>query len=961
MKSKINSLFLLLFLFTASLGFAQGTAVYVKSPTDRRITGNLTFENQTLSVASGAAFNYATGASFTGDTNEFLSDIGAPSASATTASLNLKANLAGGASFTGTIVLPSTTSIGSISSTEIAYLDGTTSPVQTQIDTLTSAEAAAAAAIAAETSARIAADSALSTSIATETSRALAAEATAISTAATDATSKANAAIGYDVANVVSGWTTIVDDTFVRANTTPPATIGAPTTYASPSIGGNWTDASTLWRVNSNTITTTTQPAGGPTGPMRPAVENVLNQRVSITTGALPVSAFTSLKYWARLRNPYSGSYDSSLLGGINFNPSAQTAVISLAAARSSSPFQVVNSTSFAVVTGHSYTLTVSAESLYSGGFTVLRAEIVDAASPGVVLKTLVSTSVPTFVATCSQPGAVGINQDRSDIYHTDLNVLTRFTSARRLTNGLVGISSPLITSTTGNWVSVSNTTSAWTPGTPGSPVFRLANLAGCSITEQVVISPRLARLKITTGSTAGTLRIVEPSTGGTYDVSVASSSTEVPVVTNVVPVESTPYTVKLHAGLVTGGKAPYTFQWYRSTDWTFATSTTLTGATSIDLLDTPPDSKLYAYRVIATDSTGTPQTATSPATPAARGWVTAPDPIYTPVNSMSGVAEKWGYIGDSITTTSTTVVSKFEAYLAARGITITSSVNRASSGSYTGTSGNGWHPSSASGLLTNAISAFNTAGTTHVMWMLGTNDAAAFSVNAATYISNTSASLAALYAARPTMKVILNNPILETGGVTADANGLLITYSDALDQIVAANPNAVRGDRNVTEYFHGRFDIYTDEIHPNNTTGSDAIARYWADSALRYLDSVTTVTGRGTIANTGTSSLTSFTGSGTSSGTNTGDQTTVTGNAGTATVLQTARTINGVSFNGSANVTIPSKTPPVTVATLPASPTTGDWSAVTDALAPTYGAPVVGGGAISTVVWYDGTNWTCR
>lgn len=45
--------------------------------------------------------------------------------------------------------------------------------------------------------------------------------------------------------------------------------------------------------------------------------------------------------------------------------------------------------------------------------------------------------------------------------------------------------------------------------------------------------------------------------------------------------------------------------------------------------------------------------------------------------------------------------------------------------------------------------------------------------------------------------------------------------------------------------------------------------------------------------------------GSGTSTGTNTGDQTTITGNAGSATVLQTARNINGVSFNGSANITI--------------------------------------------------------
>jgi hypothetical protein len=41
----------------------------------------------------------------------------------------------------------------------------------------------------------------------------------------------------------------------------------------------------------------------------------------------------------------------------------------------------------------------------------------------------------------------------------------------------------------------------------------------------------------------------------------------------------------------------------------------------------------------------------------------------------------------------------------------------------------------------------------------------------------------------------------------------------------------------------------------------------------------------------------------GNTSGTNTGDQASVTGNAGTATALQNARTINGVSFNGTANI----------------------------------------------------------
>jgi hypothetical protein len=40
--------------------------------------------------------------------------------------------------------------------------------------------------------------------------------------------------------------------------------------------------------------------------------------------------------------------------------------------------------------------------------------------------------------------------------------------------------------------------------------------------------------------------------------------------------------------------------------------------------------------------------------------------------------------------------------------------------------------------------------------------------------------------------------------------------------------------------------------------------------------------------------------------GTNTGDQVNITGNAGTATILQNARTINGIAFDGSANITLP-------------------------------------------------------
>lgn len=45
---------------------------------------------------------------------------------------NTKANLAG-PTFTGTVILPSTTSIGNVSATELGYLDGVTSAIQTQI------------------------------------------------------------------------------------------------------------------------------------------------------------------------------------------------------------------------------------------------------------------------------------------------------------------------------------------------------------------------------------------------------------------------------------------------------------------------------------------------------------------------------------------------------------------------------------------------------------------------------------------------------------------------------------------------------------------------------------------------------------------------------------------------------------------------------------------------------------
>lgn len=64
-------------------------------------------------------------------------------------------------------------------------------------------------------------------------------------------------------------------------------------------------------------------------------------------------------------------------------------------------------------------------------------------------------------------------------------------------------------------------------------------------------------------------------------------------------------------------------------------------------------------------------------------------------------------------------------------------------------------------------------------------------------------------------------------------------------------------------------------------------------------------------------------------SGTNTGDQTSVSGNAGTATALQTARLINTVSFNGTADITVTAAAGTLTGATLAAGVTASSLTSV--------------------------------
>lgn len=79
----------------------------------------------------------------------------------------------------------------------------------------------------------------------------------------------------------------------------------------------------------------------------------------------------------------------------------------------------------------------------------------------------------------------------------------------------------------------------------------------------------------------------------------------------------------------------------------------------------------------------------------------------------------------------------------------------------------------------------------------------------------------------------------------------------------------------------------------------------YITSSALTPYAPLNSPTFTGTVSGITAAMVGAPSGSGTSTGTNTGDQTNISGNAGTATALQTARTISGVSFDGTSNITL--------------------------------------------------------
>jgi hypothetical protein len=198
----------------------------------------------------------------------------------------------------------------------------------------------------------------------------------------------------------------------------------------------------------------------------------------------------------------------------------------------------------------------------------------------------------------------------------------------------------------------------------------------------------------------------------------------------------------------------------------------------------------------------------------------------------------------------------------------------------------------------------------TGVATFLGTPSSA----NLAAAVSDETGSGALVFATSPT----LTTPALGTPSALVGTN-ITGTAAGLTAGNVTTNANltgAITSVGNTTSL--GSFSSANLAGALTDETGSGAAVFATSPTLVTPTLGAATATSINGVTVTGTSTpALSVTGTTAVSGTNTGDQTTITGNAGTATTLETARNINGVSFNGSADITVTAAAGTLTGATL--------------------------------------------
>jgi hypothetical protein len=215
---------------------------------------------------------------------------------------------------------------------------------------------------------------------------------------------------------------------------------------------------------------------------------------------------------------------------------------------------------------------------------------------------------------------------------------------------------------------------------------------------------------------------------------------------------------------------------------------------------------------------------------------------------------------------------------------------------------------------------------------LLQSGDFVITGVGTVTSIAGTNANGISFSIANPTSAA---NMTITLGDITpTHVNGIVLSGSSTPSLTVTGTSSisgANTGDNAINSLYSG---LVSNATHTGDVTGATSLTI--ANSAVTLAK----------MANMATSSLIYRKTAGTGApevqtlatlktdlgltGTNSGDQTSVSGNAGTATALQTARNINGVAFDGTANITVPSNITPGPVGNVMMSTGSDTWTSDT-------------------------------
>lgn len=284
---------------------------------------------------------------------------------------------------------------------------------------------------------------------------------------------------------------------------------------------------------------------------------------------------------------------------------------------------------------------------------------------------------------------------------------------------------------------------------------------------------------------------------------------------------------VQLQGVSPTGGVAPYTYQWHRSTTVPFAPSpsTALAGQTMLALNDqTVAPGTRYAYVLVMGDSSSPVNSETS-----------LPQLVVVPTaNQYVGV------LGDGIAygvgTTIESATQAMQNTIAASLATITApkligTLNQA----IPQTATRDWLPGGS--LLGPAVTAFKAASVQHVVICLGTEDARDDIATApADFVANLRAICAYLIAEMPGIAIIVNfPPAIDVSRAQApfsvNSLGRLASFLGVFAQLTQSGlPGIAIGDLNAYVFFAQAMfaQLGPDGVHPNDM-GAASLGALWA------------------------------------------------------------------------------------------------------------------------------------